>query len=191
VLDDNGDGTIDYSELAAFARGEVSPVPLDAAAAAAAAAAAGGGDGGAATSTRPVSPAWSARSGTTPTARRTATASPAKPAAVRSQAEALKHVDAMQKRQDAKHAEFVRRKQQVEEERLAKEEEELSFQPNVARREIEALFAKHNQDKSLRELDGLLAKHGERRLLTKLRKQDVAAWCGKRGFLRHFDIKPR
>jgi hypothetical protein len=154
ALDANGDGQIDYSELAEFANGNRSPVP------------AGGKE-----AARPASPAWSARSGTSASSvRRTATESPTKPVAVRSLAESKKHVDAMKKRQDAKHAEFERKKRVVEEERLAKESAELSFQPNVARREIEALYAKHNPEK-LTDLDSLLAKYGEKRLLAILRKK--------------------
>eukprot|EP01043_Picozoa_sp_COSAG02_P025089 COSAG02_NODE_1397_length_12873_cov_18.498043_5_plen_1610_part_00 len=154
ALDVNGDGQIDYSELAGFANGDRSPVP------------AGGKE-----AARPASPAWSARSGTSASSvRRTATASPTKPVAVRSLAASKKHVDAMKKRQDAKHAEFERKKRVVEEERLAKESAELSFQPNVARREIEALYAKHNPEK-LSDLDSLLAKYGEKRLLAILRKK--------------------
>lgn len=48
-----------------------------------------------------------------------------KPAAMRSLAASKKHVDAMQKRQDAKHAVFERKKRLVEEERLAKESVKL------------------------------------------------------------------
>ena len=80
----------------------------------------------------------------------------------------------MQKRQDAQHAEFERKKRLVEEERLAKEEAELSFQPNVARREIEELYAQHNPER-LADLDSLLAKYGERRLLALLRKKYLGA----------------
>ena len=123
---------------------------------------------------QPASPAWSAKSGTPASVRRTASASPAKPAAVRSQAASLKHVGDMQKRQDAQHAEFERKKRLVEEERLAKEEAELSFQPNVARREIEELYAQHNPER-LADLDSLLAKYGERRLLALLRKKYLGA----------------
>ena len=52
----------------------------------------------------------------------------------------MKHIDAMEKRQAASHAEFERKKKRLEEERTAKENAELSFQPNVLRREIEALY---------------------------------------------------
>ena len=86
----------------------------------------------------------------------------------------MKHVGDMQKRQDAQHAEFERKKRLVEEERLAKEEAELSFQPNVARREIEELYAQHNPER-LADLDSLLAKYGERRLLAILRKKYLGA----------------
>lgn len=66
----------------------------------------------------------------------------------RSQAASLKHVDAMQKRQDAKHAEFERRKKQLEEERLAKEDAELSFQPNVGRRRRQRRSSRAARDTS-------------------------------------------